>query len=69
LVALIYGGMVLGFLPKQGISWQSHLYGSLSGVLIAFILRKKDLPPPHEFELEQTEDEGHFFDKPSPPSV
>jgi len=62
LVTLIYGGMVLGFLPKQGISWQSHLYGSLSGVLIAFILRKKDLPPPHEFDLEKTDDDKHFFD-------
>ena len=61
-VALMYGGMLIGFIPQQGISWQSHLYGALSGVFIAFVLRKKDLPPPHEFELEKTEEEKHFFD-------
>jgi membrane associated rhomboid family serine protease len=62
LVTLVYGGMILGFLPKQGVSWQSHLYGGLSGVAIAFFLRKRNLPPPHEFELEEDTDEKHFFD-------
>ncbi|MCX6199023.1 MAG: rhomboid family intramembrane serine protease [Bacteroidetes bacterium] len=61
-VALSYGSMVVGFIPEKGVSWQSHLYGAISGVLIAFVFRKKDLPPPHEFELEKTEDEKHFFD-------
>lgn len=61
-VGLFYGGMVVGFIPEKGISWQSHLYGAISGVLIAFVFRKKDLPPPHEFELEKTEEEKHFFD-------
>jgi membrane associated rhomboid family serine protease len=62
LVTLVYGGMVLGFLPKQGVSWQSHFYGALSGVVIAFMFRKTNLPPPHEFELEQHPEEKHFFD-------
>jgi membrane associated rhomboid family serine protease len=62
LVTLVYGGMILGFLPKQGVSWQSHLYGGLSGVAIAFFLRKRNLPPLHEFELEKDADEKHFFD-------
>ena len=61
-VTLMYGGMLIGFIPQQGISWQSHLYGALSGIFIAFVLRKKDLPPPHEFELEKAEEEKHFFD-------
>jgi membrane associated rhomboid family serine protease len=62
LVTLVYGGMVLGFLPKHGVSWQSHLYGALSGVAIAFLLRNKNLPPPHEFDLEEQKGEKHFFD-------
>ena len=62
-VALMYGGMLLGFIPQKGVSWQSHLYGALSGIFIAFVLRKKDLPPPTEIELEKTEEEKHFFDE------
>ncbi len=61
---LMYGGMVGGFFPEAGISWQSHLYGAISGVIIAYILRNRNLPPPHEFEFEKTEDDRHFFDEP-----
>ena len=61
-VGLVYGSMVWGFIPQQGISWQSHLYGFMSGVFIAFILRKTDLPVATESELEKSEDDRHFFD-------
>ncbi len=61
-VVFIYGSLVLGFVPEHGVSWQSHLYGALSGVIIAWFLRKLDMPPPHEFELEEIEEEKHFFD-------
>ncbi|MDB5281853.1 MAG: hypothetical protein JWO06_928 [Bacteroidota bacterium] len=66
LVVLVYGGMVFGFLPKEGVSWQSHLFGAISGAIIAWILRKKDLPPPTEIELEKIEPEHHFFDPDKP---
>lgn len=37
LVALLYGGLVLGVLPNQpGVSWQSHLFGALAGVAVAW---------------------------------
>jgi membrane associated rhomboid family serine protease len=62
LVALVYGSMIWGFVPQPGISWQSHLYGSISGVIIAFVFRKRDLPEPTEMELEKPEEERHFFD-------
>jgi membrane associated rhomboid family serine protease len=62
LVTLVYGGMIMGFLPRNGVSWQSHLYGALSGVAVAFLFRKTNLPPPHEYELEEDTDEKHFFD-------
>jgi membrane associated rhomboid family serine protease len=61
-VALMYGGMVVGFLPQPGISWQSHLFGALSGVFIAYVFRKIDLPQPTEIELEHVEPDRHFFD-------
>jgi membrane associated rhomboid family serine protease len=62
LVALVYGSMVWGFIPQPGVSWQSHLYGSISGVIIAFVFRKRDLPAPSQIELEKPEEDRHFFD-------
>jgi len=35
-IASLYGGLVLGVLPgTPGISWESHLFGFVSGVLLA----------------------------------
>ena len=62
LVTLIYGSMIWGFIPQPGVSWQSHLYGAISGLIIAYLLRKKDVPEPHENDLEATEDDKHFFE-------
>jgi len=63
LVTLVYGGMVIGFIPAQGVSWQSHLYGALSGAFMAFIFRNRDLPPLSEIELETIEEDRHFFEE------
>lgn len=63
LVTLVYGGMVIGFIPAQGVSWQSHLYGALSGAFMAFIFRNHDLPPLNEIELETIEEDRHFFEE------
>jgi|APTNR8051073442_1049403.scaffolds.fasta_scaffold11402_2 membrane associated rhomboid family serine protease len=60
LVALLYGSMAGGFFPKEGISWQSHAWGAVSGVIIAIIFRNKDLPEENEEENEN--EDGHFFD-------
>ncbi|MCW5908528.1 MAG: rhomboid family intramembrane serine protease [Chitinophagales bacterium] len=59
-VTMAYGGMVLGFIPTKGVSWQSHLYGALCGVVIAFVFRKKDLPPA---VLSVHEPDKHFFEE------
>ncbi len=42
-VAIVYGGLIWGIFPslRGHISWESHLFGAVSGVLIAFLLRKK----------------------------
>lgn len=60
LVALLYGSMAGGFFPKEGISWQSHAWGAVSGIIIAYIFKGKDLP--EEIAEERIEEQGHFFD-------
>ncbi len=57
-VAILYGGSVVGFLPQPGVSWQSHLYGFISGVVAAYSLRHVNLPA-----TEMQEDELHFFER------
>jgi membrane associated rhomboid family serine protease len=39
LVIFLYGGMVFGFLPRHGISFESHLFGAVAGVVSAWVLR------------------------------
>jgi len=41
LVAVFYGAMVWGVLPSQPyISWESHFFGFVCGLLLAWFLRK-----------------------------
>ncbi|ANF88514.1 protease [Pseudomonas antarctica] len=37
-VALLYGGLILGFMPRQGISFEGHLFGALAGFIAAKVL-------------------------------
>ncbi|NNA53753.1 rhomboid family intramembrane serine protease [Pseudomonas lactis] len=37
-VALLYGGLIVGFLPRQGISFEGHLFGALAGFIAAKVL-------------------------------
>ena len=64
IVAFYYGGMMYGVLPVQeGVSWESHLYGALAGVLVSFIY-KNQLEPDEEKEKspwDDEEEEGTFF--------
>ena len=40
LVAMLYGSMIWGIFPLEtGVSWDGHLYGALSGIIIAFLFR------------------------------
>lgn len=60
-VVVLYGTMAEGFLPKQGISWQSHLYGALCGVAAAFLFGRMD----REYLPDNTEPEKdkRFFEE------
>lgn len=37
LVLFLYGGIVWGFLPKEGISFEGHISGAISGILYAYV--------------------------------
>lgn len=41
-VAFVYGSSLLfGLLPREGISWQGHLFGALGGLLAARLLARR----------------------------
>lgn len=41
-VFLLYGGIIFGILPQSGrISWEGHLFGFISGVIVARMMRRK----------------------------
>ena len=55
LVVFLYGSMVWGIFPSHPrISWEGHLMGSVSGIFLAFIYRKKGPQPPKmQYEIEK----------------
>ena len=54
IVTFLYGGLTWGVLPiKADISWEAHLFGSLIGIIFAFIFRKADPAPKYEWEDEE----------------
>lgn len=54
----MYGGMLLSVLPGDpAISWESHLFGAVSGVLAALIWRRRDPAPPRKRYSWEDEDE------------
>lgn len=41
-VAVVWGGALLGgLLPEEGISWQSHVFGAVGGVIAAQVFARK----------------------------
>lgn len=56
IVVFLYGGLVWGILPGQkGISWESHLFGAITGFIAAFIFRKSDPIRRYQWEDEESE--------------
>jgi hypothetical protein len=57
LVVFLYGGMVWGLFPIFiGMSWEAHLFGSLAGMLFAFVYRKEG-PQRKVYQWEEEEDD------------
>lgn len=64
-VFFLYGGMVFGLVPKeQHISFEYHGFGALLGLILAFVLRDRDPPPPRKvYSWELEDDEEDEFDR------
>jgi len=61
IVLVMYSGYFPGIVPGEaGISWESHLFGACSGILIAWIYKGRiepdEVPPPAE-----PEEPSHYF--------
>lgn len=41
-VALLYGSMLWGLIPRHGVSFSGHLFGAISGVAVAWLLHRTD---------------------------
>jgi len=66
-VFLLYGGMIWGIFPNEpGISYESHFFGAMIGIILAIVLRNYD-PNIAEKEYnweEDDEDDTEYYDKP-----
>jgi membrane associated rhomboid family serine protease len=67
LVTILYGSLIWGIFPgSQGISWESHFFGAISGIISAFVLRKIDPSKKYEWEdetLDENEKPEISYDK------
>ena len=44
-IAFLYGSLLFGIIPeKEGVSWESHLFGFFVGLYLAWLYRDKDKP-------------------------
>lgn len=61
-VFLLYGGMIAGLAPSEAeISYESHIAGAVTGIVLAALLRKLDPKPVekrYSWEVEPAEEEG-----------
>jgi membrane associated rhomboid family serine protease len=60
LVVFLYGSLVWGILPiDYKISWESHLFGALTGLFLALAYRHYGPPPPKEIseEIDENKEE------------
>lgn len=57
LVAFLYGGLFWGIFPvKERVSWEGHLWGAVSGFVLAWYYRKEG-PQRKVYEWEEDDDE------------
>ena len=42
LIALLYGSMLWGLIPRHGVSFTGHLFGALSGIGVAWLMHRDD---------------------------
>lgn len=57
IVFFLYGGMIWGVFPSEpDVSYESHLFGAIIGIVLAILLRHLDpLPPQKKYSWEEEE--------------
>lgn len=56
-ITFLYGGLVWGMIPGwKGISWESHLFGAVTGLIAAYMFRNID-PPKNKYDWEDDPDD------------
>lgn len=69
IVVFLYGGMVWGLFPfLNDVSWEGHIFGGMSGLLLSWIYRKRE-PQRPVYEWENETEEPTDNDEPFPESV
>lgn len=67
-VFLLYGGMIWGIFPNEpGISFESHFFGAMIGIILAILLRNYDPNIPekeYNWEEDDEDDDTEYYDKP-----
>ena len=60
-IAVGYGGMINGIFPGEiGVSWESHLFGAVAGIVMSFYFRKVDVPERRRYSWEdEAEQDSH----------
>lgn len=54
LVVFLYGSMVIGLFPiKEGVSFESHISGTIIGLLLAYLFRNTDPRKKYSWEEEE----------------
>ena len=62
-VFFLYGSMIWGIFPNEpGISYESHFFGAMIGIILAILLRNYDANLP-EKEYNWEEDDTEYYDK------
>ncbi len=62
IVTLLYSGYFMGVLPTQkGISWESHLFGALMGIIVAFWFKNETEKDEIESNSWDNDEETKFF--------
>lgn len=59
IIVFLYGSMIWGIFPlNPGISWESHLWGAIAGVILSVVYRKYG-PPPVIYDLKDEDEENY----------
>ncbi len=58
IVTFLYGSLIWGILPvDEGVSWETHLFGALTGIFAAFVFKNLDPYKKYEWEDEDNSDD------------